>query len=104
MIVVGIENVNQDTRYRDFTPTHAEGFHDEDIPTSGGADNFLNFLKKELAPFIDKNYRTEPFRIIIGTSMGGLFTSYALINTRSSLWLPSRVPVNQLGAEEGVRP
>ena len=79
LIIVGIENVNQDTRYRDFTPTQAKGFHGEDIPTSGGADNFLRFLKKELVPFIEKNYRTEPFKIIVGTSMGGLFTSYALI-------------------------
>jgi len=39
----------------------------------------LNFIKEELFPFIDKNYRTEAFRIFSGHSLGGLCVFYALV-------------------------
>ena len=40
---------------------------------NGKADNFTDFLKTELVPYIDKNYRTYPYRIISGHSRGGIF-------------------------------
>lgn len=61
MIVVGILNVD---RNRDFSPTH-----EERIPTSGGADNFLNFLNDELVPFVDEKYRTSEFNVLMGHSL-----------------------------------
>jgi predicted alpha/beta superfamily hydrolase len=61
MIVVGIPNVD---RGRDFTP-------------SEGADTFLAFIRNELVPYIDGHYRTQPYRILEGHSLGGLFTVYA---------------------------
>jgi predicted alpha/beta superfamily hydrolase len=74
MIVVGIVNID---RNRDYTPTHApkqpRGMR---FPTSGKADRFLEFLNTELFPFIDTQYRTEPFRILSGWSLGGLLTVY----------------------------
>lgn len=75
MIVVAIANTD---RNRDLTPTQDET-RISDIPTAGGADNFLTFLKDELIPFVDQNYRTQPYRILIGHSFGGLFALYCLI-------------------------
>ncbi len=71
MIIVGIKNTD---RERDMFPMKTE-----DDPTSGGADNFLNFFSEELIPFVDKNYRTENFRILIGTSNSAFFTVYVLL-------------------------
>lgn len=70
-IIVGIKSIN---RVRDFTPSK-----DPNNPNSGGGKEFLNFIQKELIPFIDSKYRTHPFRILEGHSLGGLFTAYALM-------------------------
>jgi predicted alpha/beta superfamily hydrolase len=79
MIVVGINNTD---RARDMTPTKpATGFGD--MPWRGGvggADKFLSFIADELLPTIDRNYRTRPYRVLIGHSLGGLFAVYALLN------------------------
>jgi len=47
---------------------------------TGGADNFTQFIEKELIPFIDSKYRTTSYRTLIGHSYGGLFTINMLIN------------------------
>lgn len=70
-IIVGIPNTD---RNRDFTPAKTE-----DTPNSGGADNFIKFLREELIPYIDKNYRTEPYRILFGHSLTALFSIYTLL-------------------------
>jgi predicted alpha/beta superfamily hydrolase len=70
MVVVGL--VNQD-RNRDFTPTHAPMQGPLRFPTSGGADRFIDFLKGEVFPLIEARYRTQPYRIVAGWSLGGLF-------------------------------
>ena len=44
----------------------------------GGEENFLAFLADELIPAIEQRYRTQPLRILIGHSQGGLFAHYAL--------------------------
>jgi predicted alpha/beta superfamily hydrolase len=80
IVTVGItwggKNPNADNlRARDFTPTSIKG----PIPT-GNAANFLKFIKEELIPFIEKNYRVTNDRTIMGSSLGGLFTLYALFN------------------------
>jgi predicted alpha/beta superfamily hydrolase len=71
LIVVGIVNVD---RNRDFTPTHAPVQGQSRFPTSGEADKFLAFLETELIPLIDDRYRTHPYRVLSGWSLGGLFT------------------------------
>ncbi|HSR18040.1 MAG TPA: alpha/beta hydrolase-fold protein [Ignavibacteriaceae bacterium] len=71
-IIVGIPNTD---RSRDFTPTKTE-----DTPNSGGADNFIRFLKEELIPYIDQNYRTENFRILFGHSLTAMFSIYTLLS------------------------
>jgi predicted alpha/beta superfamily hydrolase len=77
MIVVAI--LNKD-RQKDFTPIHSLIFNgkvDNRLATSGGGENFLRFIKDELVPYIDKNYRTQNYRVLEGHSLGGLFAVYA---------------------------
>jgi len=48
---------------------------------SGGAPLFLEFIRKELFPFIESNYRADSnMRILSGYSFGGLFGLYALFH------------------------
>jgi hypothetical protein len=71
LIVVGIESVD---RMRDFTMTAGQNF-----PGSGGGEQFFNFIKSELIPHIDSSYRTKPFKVLEGHSLGGLFTAATLM-------------------------
>lgn len=72
IIIVAVFNTD---RNRDFTPTPVKYFK-----TSGGASNFLSFLKKELIPYIDKAYPTNGQNILYGHSLSGLFTMFTLLN------------------------
>jgi predicted alpha/beta superfamily hydrolase len=71
MIIVGIKNTD---RERDMFPMKTEN-----DPTSGGGDNFLKFISEELISFVNRNYRTENFRILAGVSNSAFFTVYALL-------------------------
>lgn len=71
MILVGIQNTN---RTRDLTPTKTER------ADSGGGDKFLDFVEQEVLPLVDKNYRTEPYRIFAGHSLGGLTVVYTMLS------------------------
>lgn len=80
LIIVAIENTD---RTRDFTPTNSLNYLDkEDITafkSSGKANDFMNFIEKELMPEINKSYRTASQNMIIGHSMGGLFALHCLL-------------------------
>jgi hypothetical protein len=52
----------------------------KNMPTAGGADNMLSFIKDELIPHIDKMYNTIPYRILTGHSFGGLFAVHSFIS------------------------
>lgn len=71
MIVVGIPNTD---RERDLTPMKAA-----DRPHSGGGAAFLKFLREELFPHVEKNYRTQPYRILFGHSLAGMFAVHTLL-------------------------
>ncbi|MGC4101877.1 alpha/beta hydrolase [Ferruginibacter sp.] len=79
LIVVGVTwggvKPNPDSlRARDYTPTN-----EARLPQSGAADKFLDFMKKELFPFMNTNYKVdESNRTLMGCSLGGLFTLYTL--------------------------
>jgi predicted alpha/beta superfamily hydrolase len=81
MIVVGIPNTD---RTRDLTPTHVAAdppFMDSTFSkTSGGGEQFTSFIEKELMPHIDSLYPTEPFKMLIGHSFGGLTAMNIAIN------------------------
>ena len=66
-LVVGIKNVN---RNRDLP--RPQDFN------KAGQDKFLAFLADELIPAVEQRYRTQPLRILLGHSQGGLFAVYAL--------------------------
>ncbi|WP_337872527.1 alpha/beta hydrolase-fold protein [Ignavibacterium sp.] len=95
MIVVGIENTN---RLRDLTPV---------VLSSNDLDKtnpFVNFLSSELIPYIEKNYKTAPYRLLVGHSLGGLtavdiltnfpnlFNAYIAIDP--SMWYKSETFLN----------
>ena len=82
-------------RQRDLTPVEAKGPAGlpplsaifKDAPplnldkSSGGAANFLRFIREELQPFINANYPTDPKdQSYWGDSLGGLFGLYVLFN------------------------
>lgn len=81
MIIVAIESLD---RARDLTPSNAGqdayAGTDTDIPQSGGAPKFLQFLERELIPYVESNFKTHPYRLLEGHSFGGLFSTYALMN------------------------
>lgn len=76
MIVVGVTNT---LRSRDLTPRSESAVDLKYAPESGGANSFLQFLHEELQPWVAARYRTQPYRILLGHSYGGLFSIYALL-------------------------
>jgi hypothetical protein len=79
MIIVGITYAGEDADYEalramDYTPVHDAYFQG-----SGEAPKFFAFLKDQLIPYIEANYRTDASqRMLMGSSFGGTFTLYAL--------------------------
>lgn len=65
-------------RARDYVPSQFPF-----IPNSGGALNFLNALESELMPYVNSLYRTNDMSVLMGSSFGGLFASYAMFERPS---------------------
>lgn len=81
VIVIGIDYPYTDMtqlqryRFRDMTSTHVEGYE-----PSGDADKFINFIEKELFPYIQNNYRVDTTdRAYYGHSLGGSLGSHILL-------------------------
>jgi predicted alpha/beta superfamily hydrolase len=74
-IVVAIPHPD---RTRDLTPEPSARMAKR-RPTAGGADEFLRFLSDELIPWVEGQYRTASFRVLVGHSLGGLFATHALL-------------------------
>jgi uncharacterized protein len=75
-IIVGIKNTN---RSKDIFPeevTYPDGSKD-----GGRANQYLDFIREELIPHIDQSYRTEPYRVLYGTSNTGFTAVYGLFRT-----------------------
>ena len=106
MIVVAIPNTN---RTRDMTPSHTDkdpqGKPQPGLAASGGMANFLRFIQTELVPRVEKSYRTAPYRVFVGHSLGGITTINALytmpdafnayIAIDPSLWWDDRLLLKQ---------
>jgi len=113
MIVVGIRNID---RTKDYTPTKSLSKNKDNklqYETSGGAENFINFIDKELKPFVNKKFRTRDFNILHGHSFGGLFAIYTLLNHTDSfdayiaidpsLWWDNKVIFKQAQEEFKIK-
>ena len=83
MIVVALLTNNRD---RDYTPKPNEDWElpyrpdleGKPVPY-GGADTYLSHLEKEVIPYVEKNYRAEEHRVLLGHSLGGLFVLHAMV-------------------------
>lgn len=63
-------------RERDYSISKIEGLKD-----SGGGEKFLQFIKKELIPFLKSNYKLDNTKLTLsGHSLGGLFVLYSLFS------------------------
>jgi predicted alpha/beta superfamily hydrolase len=74
-IVVGIANVD---RRRDFTGHTNFEIDKQHAPTGGGSAKFIKFIEQELQPFINKKYKTNNQKTIIGQSLAGLLATEIL--------------------------
>ncbi|RFS16518.1 alpha/beta hydrolase [Emticicia sp. C21] len=75
-IVVGIANVD---RRRDFTYPTTIQKDKEKYKTTGNSDKFIAFLEKELQPYIEKSFKVNQSKTIIGQSLGGLLATEILL-------------------------
>jgi len=78
MIVIGVANQGQQDYIYHTT------WASEDNPEYGGAPLFNRYLEQELVPLINKNYRTNSQQALAGYSLGGLFTTYAMMQADTS--------------------
>ena len=74
-IVVGIGNTN---RLRDFTFPLTDAEDRNDYPQSGGSSAFIDFLEKEVKPYIQAKFNTSDESTLIGQSLGGLLATTIL--------------------------
>ncbi len=79
MIVVSVPNPvdaqGRNSRDHDLTPSPLP-----DHANSGGAADFLRFLRTELVPYVNQHYPTNGVNLIHGHSYGGLFLIYIVAN------------------------
>ncbi|MFL9835065.1 alpha/beta hydrolase [Chryseobacterium terrae] len=74
-IIIGIANID---RKKDFT------FHTDlkdlqkNYPTTGHSDKFIDFLEKELKPYIESQFKTTD-KYLFGQSLGGLVATEILL-------------------------
>ena len=112
MIIVGVDT---EKRFRDLTPnasTKQPNGEEARTPEqklmmqeSGGGEKFLKFMQEEVFTYVEKNYRTNPYRIYVGHSLGGLTATYtflkhpdifnAAISIDPSLWWDGAKYVNE---------
>jgi len=81
IIVVGIsyEQGWWQKRARDYSHCDDTILFKGRFKQTGGADNFLKFVKHELSPVINKNYKiNQDSTAIMGISFGGMLSTYIL--------------------------
>lgn len=66
-------------RTEDFTPPG------EGMTSEGRADRLLEFLEDEAIPAVERAFRTDPDRVLVGHSLGGLFAGYFAFSP--SVWV-----------------
>ncbi|MBC9933054.1 alpha/beta hydrolase-fold protein [Chitinophaga qingshengii] len=76
-IVVGIVHPDRGADLNIKHALRADGKPDTAVLENTGAARFLKFMKTEVIPKIDQQYKTVPYRILVGHSLAGLFAFYA---------------------------
>jgi predicted alpha/beta superfamily hydrolase len=81
MIMVAVPNTAD--RMHDLTPTHtlinSDGEESPEYSTTGGGNDFLDFVEKELIPEVEERYKPMPYRIFSGHSLGGLLALHSFV-------------------------
>ena len=107
-IVVGIPNMSAANRTFQLVPPFMRT--DPAIPDSpkGTGDQFLEFMEKELVPFIATQYGASDTRLFAGNSRGGLLVMYSLLAKpdlfagrfcfSTPLWRENNLLVERVGA------
>jgi predicted alpha/beta superfamily hydrolase len=80
-IVVGIPNPGMEARQRDLTPPYMMTESGDSTSAPGSGHKFLEFMRLELIPFIDRQYSTLNYRLLSGNSRGGLLVLHSLMAT-----------------------
>lgn len=80
VIVIGIPNMVRGERARDFLPPSMSFPRRDGSTFTGGADRFLGFMRDELVPRIDREYRTTAPRLLVGHSLGAIFACWSLVS------------------------
>lgn len=84
MIIVGLGYAGDNPDYGrlrrfDLTPIPATYEGASFDGPSGHANEFLAFLEHDIIPLVEREYRGDPgYRVLAGSSLGGLFTLYAM--------------------------
>jgi predicted alpha/beta superfamily hydrolase len=78
-IVVGIPNMSGSNRTLQLVPPFMRTDPDNSASPMGTGDRFLEFMEKELIPFIEARYGASATRLFAGNSRGGLLVMYSLI-------------------------
>lgn len=108
VILVAIPNIERNT---DLTPIYeTDNPNVRIVEYSGGADNFLKFIKHELRPFITDRYSTSGNNILFGHSLSGLFAAYSFLEepqlfdhyiiSDPSLWYGESMLIKKLSANK----
>jgi hypothetical protein len=85
LIVVGISTKNRiwelttptgDERYIEYFSANGQT---AETARGGGSADFRRYLAEEVMPFVEKNYRTNGWRALMGESLAGLFVTDTLL-------------------------
>ena len=73
----GVSGLN--SRIYDYTPFEDKNWQRK----TGGASQYLNYLKNTVLPYIEADFRTTQKSTLVGNSLGGLFAAYTLFTEPS---------------------
>ncbi|MBA2563018.1 MAG: alpha/beta hydrolase [Chitinophagaceae bacterium] len=80
LVGIGYKDFPTMDSLRNKDDTYPAAIPEYEMSVSGGADKFLAFINNELISHVDKEYQTDTLkRILMGHSLGGYFTVYALL-------------------------
>ena len=75
-IIVGIRNTDRDKDVYPEVVTYGDG-----TKAGGRANQYIDFVREELIPKVEKTYRTDGYRVFYGTSNTGFTAVWALFRS-----------------------